>query len=158
MTAADLPQPMPRFGPQRRDRPVLAVGETKYHGEPVAAVAAETRDAAEEAAGLVRVECEELPAVHTLAAALAADAPLVQDPALRPDDPLAGTNVLREHRYGWGDVDAATRERRRRRRGHVHASRWSPSSRSSRTRSWPRPTATASRSGARSSTRTGCSA
>ena len=51
MTAADLPQPMPRFGPQRRDRPVLAVGETKYHGEPVAAVAAETRDAAEEAAG-----------------------------------------------------------------------------------------------------------
>ena len=51
MTAADLPQPMPRFGPQRRDRPVLAIGETKYHGEPVAAVAAETRDAAEEAAG-----------------------------------------------------------------------------------------------------------
>ena len=36
-------------------------------------------------------------------------------------------------------------------------SRWSPSSRSSRTPSWPRPTATASRSGARSSTRTGCS-
>jgi len=25
MTPADLPQPMPRFGPQRRDRPVLAV-------------------------------------------------------------------------------------------------------------------------------------
>src|SRR5688572_20381138 len=84
MTAADLPQPVPRFGPQRRDRPVLAVGETKYHGEPVAAVAAETRDAAEEAAQLVRIACEELPAVHTLAAALADDAPLVQDPAVRP--------------------------------------------------------------------------
>ena len=41
---------MPRFGPQFVDRPVLAVGETKYHGEPVAAVAAETHDAAEEAA------------------------------------------------------------------------------------------------------------
>ena len=27
---------------------------------------------------------------------------------LRPGDPLAGTNVLREHRVGWGDVDAAT--------------------------------------------------
>ena len=43
----------------------------------------------------------------TLADALAPDAPLVQDPSLRPDDPLAATNVLREHRYGWGDVDAA---------------------------------------------------
>ena len=110
MTPADLPKPMPRFGPQRRDRPVLAVGETKYHGEPVAAVAAETLDAAEEAAGLVHVECDELPAVHTIAAALAADAPLVQDPALRPDDPSAGTNVLREHRFGWGDLDAATKD------------------------------------------------
>src|SRR5204862_7735829 len=34
-------------------------------------------------------------------------APPVQDPSLRPDDPLARTNVLREHRYGWGDVAAA---------------------------------------------------
>ena len=107
VTAADLPQPVPRFGPQFEDRPVLAVGETKYHGEPVAAVAADTRDAAEEAAGLVRVEHEELPAVFTLAAALDPAAPLVQDPALRPGDPLAGTNVLRVHRVGWGDVDAA---------------------------------------------------
>ncbi len=108
ITAADLPQPVPRFGPQFRDRPVLAVGEVKYHGEPVAAVAAETRDLAEEAARLVRVEYEELPAVVTLAGALDPAAPLVQDPALRPDDPLAATNVLREHRVGWGDVDAVT--------------------------------------------------
>ncbi len=107
MTAADLPDPMPRFGPQRRDRPVLAVGETKYHGEPVAAVAAETLDAAEEAAALVRVEFEELPALHTIASALAPDAPLVQDPSLRPGDPCAGTNILHDHHYGWGDVDAA---------------------------------------------------
>jgi CO/xanthine dehydrogenase Mo-binding subunit len=108
VTAADLPQPVPRFGPQFQDRPVLAVGETKYHGEPVAAVAADTKDAADEAAGLVRVEYEELPAVFTIAAALDPSAPLVQDPALRPGDPLAGTNVIREHRVGWGDVDTAT--------------------------------------------------
>jgi CO/xanthine dehydrogenase Mo-binding subunit len=107
MTADDLPQPMPRFGPQFRDRPVLAVGETKFHGEPLAAVAAETKDAAAEAARLVRVEFEELPAVFTIAGALERGAPLVQDPALRQGDPLAGTNVLREHRYEWGDVDAA---------------------------------------------------
>ncbi len=108
LTAGDLPQPVPRFGPQFTDRPVIAVGETKYHGDPVAIVVADTRDAAEEAAGLVAVDHEELPAVFTVAAALAPDAPLVQDPALRPDDPLAATNVLREHRVGWGDVDAAT--------------------------------------------------
>ena len=108
LTAADLPQPVPRFGPQYCDRPVIAVGETKYHGEPVAAVAAETADAAEQAARLVRVDYEELPAVFTLAGSLAADAPLVQDPALRAGDPLAGTNVLHEHRYGWGQVDAAS--------------------------------------------------
>ena len=110
MTAADLPQPGPRFGPQRRDRPVIAVGETKYHGEPVAAVAAETRDAAEEGARLVRVACEALPGVHTIEAALSGDAPLVQDPAIRPGDPFAGSNVLSEHRYGWGDFEAATGE------------------------------------------------
>ena len=107
MTPDDLPRPMPRFGPQFRDRPVLAVGETKFHGEPLAAVAAETKDAAAEAARLVRVDYEELPAVFTIAGALDPAAPLVQDPVLRPDDPLAGSNVLREHRYEWGDVDAA---------------------------------------------------
>lgn len=107
LTAADLPQPVPRFGPQREDRPVLAVGETKYHGEPVALVVADTRELAEQAAALVRVEHEELPAVFTVAGALAADAPLVQDPSLRPDDPLARTNVLREHRAEWGDLEAA---------------------------------------------------
>jgi len=106
MTAADLPQPVPRFGPQFSDRPIIAVGETKYHGEPVAAVAAETKDAAEEAARLVKVEYEELPAIFSVAAALNPAAVLVQDPALRPNDPLAGTNVLREHHFGWADVEA----------------------------------------------------
>ncbi len=108
LTAADLPQPIPRFGPQFQDRPVLAVGEAKYHGEPVAAIAAETPDAAEAAAALVRIEYEELPAVVSISAALDPAAPLVQDPSLRDGDPLAATNVLRLHRYGWGDVDAAT--------------------------------------------------
>jgi CO/xanthine dehydrogenase Mo-binding subunit len=107
MSARDLPSPMPRFGPQRRDRPVIATGETKYHGDPVAAVAAETKDAAEEAAALVKVAYEELPPAFTLETALAAGAPLVQDPSLRPEDPHANSNVLHEHRHSWGDIDAA---------------------------------------------------
>jgi CO/xanthine dehydrogenase Mo-binding subunit len=105
MTADDLPRPMPRFGPQFKDRPVLAFGETKFHGEPLAAVAAETKDAAEEAARLVRVEHEVLPAVFTITAALDPAAPLVQDPPIRPGE---HSNVLNEHRYEWGDVEAAT--------------------------------------------------
>ena len=110
MTPDDLPSPMPRFGPQLRDRPVLAAGSTAYHGEPVAAVAAETRDAAEEAAALVVVEHEALPAVTSIAAALDPASPLVQDPSLRAGDPLAQTNTLREHAFGWGDLATAERE------------------------------------------------
>ena len=111
MTAADLPQPVPRYGPQYQDRPVLAVGETKFHGEPVAAVAAETRDAAEEAARLVTVEYEELPGVYNVAQALAPDAPLVREPELRPDDdPYRESNVLSERVFGWGDVERAEAE------------------------------------------------
>lgn len=106
MTAADLPQPVPRFGPQFQDRPVLAVGETKYHGEPVAAVAAETKDAAEAAARLVVVEYEVLPGVFSVSEALDPGSPLVQESELRPDDPRAGTNILREYHFGWGDIDA----------------------------------------------------
>jgi CO/xanthine dehydrogenase Mo-binding subunit len=100
-SAAELPDPMPRFGPQFTDRPVIATGETKFHGDPVAAVAAETPDAAEEAARLVKVDFAELPAVVTVTAARAEGAPRVQDG-------VAG-NVLREHRVAWGDLDDAAR-------------------------------------------------
>ena len=106
MTAADLPDPMPRFGPQYQDRPVIAVGETKYHGEPVAAVVAETKDAAEEAATLVKVEYEPLPAIFAVAAALDPKADLIQDPSIRRPGPGIDTNILSEYHFGWGDVDA----------------------------------------------------
>ncbi len=108
VTAADLPQPVARFGPGYADRPLLAVGETKFHGEPVAVVIAETLDAAREAAALVRVEYEELPAVLTVAQALDPDAALVREPELRPgDDAFRQTNTLVEWNFGWGNVDAA---------------------------------------------------
>ncbi|MEL6167864.1 MAG: molybdopterin-dependent oxidoreductase [Pseudomonadota bacterium] len=108
ITAEDLPSPMPRFGPERQDRPVIAVGETKFHGEPVAAVVAESKDIAAYAAGLVEVDYTPLTAVTTIEEALANDAPLVQAPELRPGDPKAHTNVFKDLDYGWGDVDGAT--------------------------------------------------
>jgi CO/xanthine dehydrogenase Mo-binding subunit len=107
MTAADLPHPMPRYGPAFSDRPLLAVDETKFFGEPVAAIAAETEDAAEAAAALIGVDAEELPAVLTVEQALDPDSPLVQDPSVRPGQALAHTNTLQESRFGWGDVDKA---------------------------------------------------
>ncbi len=111
MSAEDLPQPVPRFGPHLQDRPVLAVGETKFHGEPVVAVAAETKDAAEEAARLVEVEFEELPGVYSVDQALAENAPLVREPELRrEDDPHRQSNVLTSRVFGWGDVDAEEAE------------------------------------------------
>jgi CO/xanthine dehydrogenase Mo-binding subunit len=106
-TADDLPQPVPRYGPVYADRPMLATGETKFSGEPVAVVVADTRDAAEAAARLVRIEFEELPAVLSVDAALDPNAPLVQDAALRSNDPFAHTNTLQQWQFGWGDVDDA---------------------------------------------------
>jgi xanthine dehydrogenase YagR molybdenum-binding subunit len=49
----------------------------RYAGQPIAAVAATTPYAAEEAAALVRVQCENIPFVVDLDKARAADAPLV---------------------------------------------------------------------------------
>ena len=69
-TARDLPQPVPRYGPIHADRPMLAATETKYSGEPVAVVVADTEDAARRAATLVRVDVEELPAVLSVETSL----------------------------------------------------------------------------------------
>src|SRR5688500_17271612 len=52
-----------RYGRRLFDVPVLAEDRVRFAGERVAAVAAEDRDAAEEALALIDVEYEELPAV-----------------------------------------------------------------------------------------------
>lgn len=106
ITAEDLPQPVQRFGPVYKDRPIIAVEQTNYHGEAVVAVAAETIEAAELAATKIHIEYEELEGVYSVDRALTPGAPLVQDPMQRRDDVLADTNILKERRYGWGDVDA----------------------------------------------------
>jgi len=106
-TAEDFPRPIPRFGPRFADRPVIAWGEANYHGEPVAAVVAESREAAAEGADAVAVDHVELPGVYTIEDALTPGAPLVMDPALRPEaDPWREGNVRQQWEWGWGDVDA----------------------------------------------------
>ncbi|MGI9647325.1 MAG: xanthine dehydrogenase family protein molybdopterin-binding subunit [Acidimicrobiia bacterium] len=105
--AGDFPDPIPRFGPRFADRPVIASGETKYHGDPVAAVVGDSRESATLGAAAVRVEHRELPGVYSIDDALAPGSPLVVDEHLRPgDDPLAATNVRQRWDWGWGDVEA----------------------------------------------------
>ncbi len=61
--------------------PALAVDRVRHVGDQVAIVVAETKDQARDAAALVEVDYEELPAAATIAKAIAPGAPLVWDQA-----------------------------------------------------------------------------
>jgi len=74
LTAADTG--FARFGRRLLDQPVLAGDRVRFVGERIAAVAADTREIAEEAARLIDVEYDELPPV------------LSPDEALRPEAPV----------------------------------------------------------------------
>src|SRR5262245_36353385 len=80
----------------------LAVGKARYLGEPVAAVVAETRELARDAAELVDVEYEPLPALVDGRRALDADVPILHDEV--------GSNLSWTGVYEWGDLDAAFAE------------------------------------------------
>ena len=83
ITAADLTDvsPFPNFAEYVHTPNTfpLAQEKVRYVGAPVAAVLAEDRYIAEDAAELVQVDYEELPAVTDMDAALEADSPLVFD-------------------------------------------------------------------------------
>lgn len=82
--------------------PVLPADRVRYAGQPVAAVAAENRYLAEDAAALVAVDYAPLPAVVDVDDALAPGAPRLYDDW--PDNLVAWRDV------GRGDPDAAFRE------------------------------------------------
>lgn len=125
VTGADLDPLYPRFGHIVADHWILAAGEVRYYGEPVALVVAGTRAEAADAAELVEVDYEDLPAVLTAAEALAEGAPLVHQqgyhasgdesfavltgPRHEPETPIAErpTNVSHEVTLEWGEPDAA---------------------------------------------------
>jgi carbon-monoxide dehydrogenase large subunit len=77
----------------------LALDRVRCVGEPVVALAAASAAAAEDAAALVDVEYEPLPAVLSPAAAVAPGAPVIH--------PELGDNVILATRLGGGDVDSA---------------------------------------------------
>ena len=84
---------------QQRDRFILADGETVHVGEAIAMVIASDAYTAEDAAGLVEIEYELLPAAGDCRAALRADAPPVHSD---------GTdNLVAAFASAYGDVDGA---------------------------------------------------
>ncbi|HTJ61152.1 MAG TPA: xanthine dehydrogenase family protein molybdopterin-binding subunit [Candidatus Saccharimonadales bacterium] len=104
-----------RLGRRLQDWPVLCWDRALFIGDRIAAVAADTRELAEEAARLVAVEYEELPALLDMDAALRPDAPVLHPDAAtyrflegrgeRPAVPHPNHqgHVVESH----GDVDAA---------------------------------------------------
>jgi len=108
ITALDLPDR--RVGSFVKDERTLAREMVRYVGEPVAAVAADTPEAARAAARLIEVDYEELPAACTLDQALAEDGPLVHPEMAgyvrNGASPWQG-NVFWTAEIREGDTDAA---------------------------------------------------
>lgn len=73
----DVPGQTTEVGPLRAKVHVLAEEQVRYQGEPVALVAAESEEAAEEALRAIEVDYEPLPGVFDPLEALGPDAPLV---------------------------------------------------------------------------------
>jgi len=84
------------FGIQIQDMPVLCHDRVRYMGDAVALVAAESRQAAREAAALVQVDYEVLEPITDPEFAMRPEAP-----ALHP-----GGNILHQGHFKKGDVEA----------------------------------------------------
>ena len=94
--------------------PILAAEKVRYVGEPVAAVLAQDRTAAADAAGLVEVDYDPLPVVSDPRGALAGTVLLHE---------ALGDNVLVRIARGRGDVDAAFASAARVVKGQFHIPR-----------------------------------
>lgn len=93
------------------DQPLFARDVIRFHGEPLAAIAADTPEIARAAAAAAIVEWEPLPKLLTMAEALADGAALIhpdwrQYEVLKDGAPRGG-NVAWEARVVRGDTDAA---------------------------------------------------
>src|SRR5262245_22255566 len=93
--------PNPFYGPAFHDQPILAAGKVHYVGEPVAVVLAHDLHVADEAAQLVEVEYDELPAVFDEVEAMTSRA-IVHD-ELKP----AGTFPDLKHLKGRKNTNVA---------------------------------------------------
>lgn len=100
-----------RHGLGIADHPIFAGSTVRYHGEPLAAIAADTLAQARAAARVIVVEYAALPAVLTMADALAPNAPLVhpdwQDYEILFEGGARDGNIAWRANVDRGDIDAA---------------------------------------------------
>jgi CO/xanthine dehydrogenase Mo-binding subunit len=101
-----------RMGLYVRDKMVLAKDKVRWAGEPVAAVAAETEEAAEEAIDLFEVKYEQLPTVFNVNEALKPGSPLVHEELSQYEHspvftPVPGTNIANIFKVRKGDAESA---------------------------------------------------
>ena len=105
--------PHPYYGPAFHDQPILADGKVRFAGEPVAVVLASDKRIAEEAAGLITAEYEELPGVFDEVDAMTSKT-LVHDelkpaatfPDLQHLAGRKGTNIALDYHLLRGDPEA----------------------------------------------------
>jgi CO/xanthine dehydrogenase Mo-binding subunit len=114
LTGYDLKGLHPYYGHGVKDHPLIAIGQVRFVGEPVAAVIAETELDAQEALGKINVEYEEMTAILDVDTAMAEGTPRIHetdfaDGSFRgfDDFPGAAGNICQAVHVGWGDVDAA---------------------------------------------------
>ena len=79
LTREDVKDINPYYGHCLRDRPLIALDRVLYVGEPVVAVAAETKMIAEEALSLIEVKYTPLPVLANVDDALAPGAPVLHE-------------------------------------------------------------------------------
>lgn len=111
VTQADLPDV--RFGGLTQDRTLFAKDVVRFEAEIVAGVAALTEEIAAEAAALIEVDYEPLPAVTDFVAAMDPDSPLVHPDWAsydRDENMVASGNTIASHTIVKGDADAAMAE------------------------------------------------
>ena len=108
ISGADIPPVL--TGLRMKDMPVLARERVRYVGEPIAAVAADSPEIAEEAIGAIEVQYEELRFVTDPMEAIRPGAPLLHDnPAAYKNAPERSTelpNVQSLGRWSNGDIEA----------------------------------------------------
>ena len=107
MTHEDLPAAK-TYGLEIQDQPVLAEGVVRFHGEPVALVAADHPETARRAAAKIKVVYEQLPLVVDEETATAPGAPILhpnRDDHHAPHSPHP--NIVHRQPVVHGDVAAA---------------------------------------------------
>jgi len=104
----------PYYGPAFHDQPILAIDRVRHVGEPIAVVLASDPHIAEEAASLIAVDYEELPAVFDEVEAMTSK--VVVHEELRPAGTFPdlmhlqgrkNTNISLDYHLRRGDVESA---------------------------------------------------